>query len=513
MFYFSSLNLAVLLVFLVTTISFPLLAGGGGNSHAGCLHSYDRCSREALVQSFFPGSTNPDQELVLSDTSGKKRPFKQLASHVDNDVSDFSWDKVLFISSIGTFKPGIVWYGNYSEVQNFNEGAHITALEPEKSRFVATIAHWPHQKEGVVASLWLIVKSKGPPVPNSWYANPEKDRHKRYVAHIIHYWRINPPNCPALGGPVRMNGKSHPGECHHFEKPPLHDNEGEMRRPSWKGRLLDSLGFSHELRIPPLQGFLPKGGEVVGFMFSGYHNAMGVHSPKSGERPTIEERTNIVWYKLPSADGSIPGGVVDCHSDVDAPCVDGNNISDPIDPPVIVDPEPEPPGGGSSNSGSCGNAPNTCLEGDFHGHPPDTISEHLWTCRNRPHNGEVSCRASRSQFENNENLGACGGIVNTCSGGDFHPHPPETTREIIWTCRNREVKNDRHTGEIRCALNPGGEIRIVHATYSGNGSAGNSSNNTNATSTEPTTHDNFQCEMVEGISLCPNSETGEVFGF
>ena len=49
----------------------------------------------------------------------------------------------------------------------------------------------------------------------------------------------------------------------------LRDDEGELFWPAMKGRLTDVLGFNHDMRIPPLEGFIPKGGETVGFMLTG----------------------------------------------------------------------------------------------------------------------------------------------------------------------------------------------------------------------------------------------------
>ena len=52
--------------------------------------------------------------------------------------------------------------------------------------------------------------------------------------------------------------------------------------------------------------------------------------------------------------------------------------------------------------GKCDSLPNHCAAGDFHNHPPDTDTEYLWTCRNRPYvsrNGkkEIPCRAKKSE--------------------------------------------------------------------------------------------------------------------
>ena len=466
----------------------PQVSGGnGGNpriSDYKCLYEYNRCSRADLLKMLYPDSPNPDQQLVYFDPHNRKHTFKQLASHVDNDISDFSWDKVLFIGGgSGAYKSGIAWYRNY-DISTFQESSHITALEPEKGRFVATTAHWPYgQKPGegssshdYNAALWIIVKSKDLPVPRSWLKNPGADGHKRYIAHMLYGWRRSPPNCPALGGAMRVKNRPDSNECRIHgprKSESLQDNEGEFHYPPMKGRLWDIVTSTHDYRIPPLQGFLPSGGEVVGFLFSGYHSAMGVHSGYDGERPTIEERTNIVWYRFPSRDGSIQGGVVDCHSDVGAPCVEitasPEECGEEANPCTEEDPE------NPSGSTTCGKTANTCTSGSFHGHPPDTATEHRWTCRHVEGTpGGIPCNKLRSEDGDDENLGRCGNAADSCSGGDLHSHPPDTNSEIIWTCRNRGETytltngQERHGGEITCALSrSNGTIRAVDNGYTG----------------------------------------------
>ena len=90
-----------------------------------------------------------------------------------------------------------------------------------------------------------------------------------------------------------------------------------------KGRIWDTIGFAHDIRVPPIQGFIPKGGEVIGFMMTGssYRFYHGLRSREA--EPSSEVRTNIVWYRLPSKDGRIKGGIVGCHSDIGAPCEGG----------------------------------------------------------------------------------------------------------------------------------------------------------------------------------------------
>ncbi len=326
---FFKLQKFIILAFFIIFLPRDTWGNGGNPPGKRCYHAYNGCSLKELIKSYFPNSPNPHKELSFRDAHNRgPYKFRQLATYIDNDVSDFSWDKVLFIGG-GSYKPGMVWYGSCADISKWKEGAHFTAVEPKKGRFVATIAHWPFQTgkhpsnsaNDQNAVLWLIVKTKGSPVPKSWLKEPNKHKNKRYMAHMIYSWRRSPPNCPALGGAIRVNKRKHSGECR-FPRPKLSDKEGEAR---WQGmatqKILNALGFNHDMRIPPMQGFIPQGGEVVGFLMAGYHTKMGVHSGFAGETPSIEEKTNIVWYKLPSRDGKIKGGVVGCHSDIGASCV------------------------------------------------------------------------------------------------------------------------------------------------------------------------------------------------
>ena len=62
----------------------------------------------------------------------------------------------------------------------------------------------------------------------------------------------------------------------------------------------DSLG--RHTKRSPLQEWVPKSGEIVGFMVSGL--------ARNNADPNNRERSNIVWYRMPSLDGSVQGGQV-----------------------------------------------------------------------------------------------------------------------------------------------------------------------------------------------------------
>ena len=157
----------------------------------------------------------------------------------------------------------------------------------------------------------------------------------------------------------------------------------------------------------------------------------------------------------------------------------------------------------SPTSLRCGDRPNTCIGGQLHGHPSDSATEHRWTCYDS--NQKTRCHKLRSEDGNDDNLGRCGNIVNTCSGGDYNSHPTDTDRKVIWTCRNRGtyymMKDGRlrHSGEIRCA-EFNGEVRAVDsaptsATPSGTTPSGTTPSGTTPSGTTPsgtTPSGNFQ---------------------
>ena len=208
----------------------------------------------------------------------------------------------------------------------------------------------------------------------------------------------------------------------------------------------------------------PQPGEVIGFFVSTGGFTTGPQDIVPPGR-FIQERSNVAWIKLSDFHNNNTSGGEWIGSSNE---VVGGGGSGPITRP----PEIETPG-----NGMCGDKVNTCTSGVFHGHPPDTATEHRWICRSIPHSaGETQCHKSRLEDNGDENLGRCGGAANTCSGGDSHDHPPDTEGEIIWSCRNRDVTftmdngQEMHSGEIRCAVSTsGGEVRAVDWSYDGGG--------------------------------------------
>ena len=266
------------------------------------------------IKMVFP-DTDPKRPDVLRRKCGFKwmMEFKQLGGRTDNDVSDFSWDKVFFIGernyiadgkrSVRILKHGM-YYDNY-DVSTWKEDSEILEARPHQGYFKATTAHWPYDKHpehpadwahNHDAALWVVVKTRGRALGKHWFT-PEGQKYgeRKYIAHIIHGFRQNPPNWPATGGPQRRNGKI-----------------GEFHLPGLKHGW-HKLGFNHDCRIPPIEGFIPEPGDVVGFFLSGYHNAMGVHKVYE-DKPSCRNRTNIIWYEIPE-EGKKKGKIIASFSD------------------------------------------------------------------------------------------------------------------------------------------------------------------------------------------------------
>ena len=86
----------------------------------------------------------------------------------------------------------------------------------------------------------------------------------------------------------------------------------------------DRKCLADHFKVKPLNTFYPKGGEIVGFFVSTL--ARGRIFGSNGK-----ERSNIVWYELPSIDGKIKGRMVARSEFKKTPC-----------PPKKEEPKPEP---------------------------------------------------------------------------------------------------------------------------------------------------------------------------
>ena len=112
--------------------------------------------------------------------------------------------------------------------------------------------------------------------------------------------------------------------------------------------------------------------------------------------------------------------------------------------------------------GRCGNIKNSCAAGTFHGHPPDSNTHYLWTCRSIPHinpNREVGCSISKPQSPTppppqpqttQKIIGRCSNTKNSCAAGTFHNHPPDTSTHYRWTCRS--IPHTNPNREVGCSI-------------------------------------------------------------
>ena len=358
-----------------------------------------------------PGSDNPGNGIT-----------------VDNDISDFSWSKVVWLNS--------------HDVSNWKEASKISSVDVKQNGQVC-IDHtkkgrWPAGNPlgggALEGNPYIIVKIEG-----TYYA-------------ATYEW-LRPGQVCKLGhaGPLSVTYSGEHSIGKHTKKSPLKD-------------------------------LALKGGEVIGFMVSGLarHNT----------NPNIRERSDIVWYKLPPADGVSQGEKIGTYSDssnnvnccpppnkfgivqkvaratedlfktdpsqftqhvaqclkvtdrrwgrrrndsgtisFDVVAYNVSNNSTPYSVDIILGgrgPDPKLhwsqhgkvggswlPVTGSCIldedtddtviEGVCSDLPNKCIAGDFHNHPKDSDTEYLWTCRNRPHvrykgKRETPCRASKSDI-------------------------------------------------------------------------------------------------------------------
>ena len=251
------------------------------------------------LRAWLPLTKDP-QTLIQRDAWKRTYEFSQI--QVDNDVSDFSWEKVVFVSA-DSVKNNQIY--PIEDVSKWKEDSRFIEFQPHKMKI--SNAHWPDMTiwsppVPFIAAFWLIVKSKK---PLEHLKNPSKDGHKRYYARFFGYLHSRHAN------KFRREGKN-----------TIVDFGGNYF--SNAANLLDNIGFGHELRYAPLLGFAPQGGEVVGFMATGVGGKLSFCCGPEKRRPiTIKAKTNIVWYRLPSRDGKVKGAVVGCYSSVDSLCVNG----------------------------------------------------------------------------------------------------------------------------------------------------------------------------------------------
>ena len=255
------------------------------------------------------------------------------SNSVDNDVSDFSWDKIQWLDP---------------DISKWAETSRITSVKVTDKDGIC-IDHtkrgkWPvrePKQEGNVRSEgnpWVIVKLNG-----------------RYYAGTYE-WLRSGQECKLghVGGIAKI-----------YDGP-------------------DSIG--RHVKRPPLQHWIPKGGDVVGFMVS-------PHARWHTRDAKVRERSNIQWYRLPATDGT--GGEMLGSS----PSNGGTTRED-----IIL--------------GECnvwrGRSDESCKAGKFHAPPPHTKTEYRWTCQNIPHkkSTQTGKRHKRCSYPKEPEFGVLGRFMN-----------------------------------------------------------------------------------------------------
>ncbi len=92
-----------------------------------------------------------------------------------------------------------------------------------------------------------------------------------------------------------------------------------------------------------------------------------------------------------------------------------------------------------------GESDSSCRQGKFHPHPPDTTREHLWTCRNIPHDGEIQCKEFKSGDSTSNQTSS------VCSPDQKLPHWKEIKGKCLPSCglaKNIYCKKNACRGKI-----------------------------------------------------------------
>ena len=221
-----------------------------------CLSLFSvNCSMDEDIESQFYSSEDDNSDTSDdegSDSEGDNEDGSDTEDGNDTEVSDFAWTEVTWLRD--------------QNVSEWEESSEITSVEVRSDGSIC-IDHtergqWPSQNvEDVTVdgNPWIIVKLDG-----------------QYYASTYEWLR-----------PGQLCKLEHTGSI-----AALYDSE-------------DSLG-SH-IKISPLSQWVPQGGEVVGFMVSGL-------ARHQSTVPNVRKRTNIQWYRLPSADGLIEGEMLHATS-------------------------------------------------------------------------------------------------------------------------------------------------------------------------------------------------------
>ena len=322
---------------------------------------------------------------------------------VDNNVSDFSWSKVSWLNS-----------HNVSN-SDWDETSHITSVDVRQDGKIC-IDHtkkndWPGAfpfgagTNEVVGNPYLIVKVNG-------------------IYYIGSYeWLKSNQECKlGIDGPLST----------------VYSGE-------------DSIGA--KIGGFPFSNLTLEGGEVVGFMVSGL--------ARDHVTPNVKERSNIIWYKLPPADGTSKGEAVGAYGD------DGNCCPPPEELDIVEKVARETNSLFETDPAEFTKKVAQCLKDiderwglrrdDSNVILRDMVAYRVGGEDKNPYNVDIVQIAGNTHVQwlktgrvggtlvsvsgdcvlDNVEEGECDDLPNHCKAGDFHNHPPDTDAEYLWTCRNR----------------------------------------------------------------------------
>lgn len=346
------------------------------------------------------------------------KSFTNTEDSSDNNVSDFAWSKVTFLK--GT---NISRWSETSPIRSVEVSNNGICIDhPKNGQWTGKVAIPPASGESPLrleANHWIVVKKGG-----------------KYYAGTYEWIRNGGQRCK-LGGGLR--------------------------------KIYHELG-ADQINVHPLnKKWVPKGGDVVGFMASGL-----ARNNVRNER----ERTNIQWYRLPSIDGSIQGQMLGSFSQGSNQGSSKYNCCPPPNRFDIVQRVASETGDlYKTDVQQFTQKVAECLK-DVDRHwgrrlndsgvlGKDTVAYYVqgsdipysidivrgaatdnpvlhWNIQE--HNGvrgqvggtwvEVTGQCILNDSSTQITIGKCSRTPNTCEAGIFHPHPEDSDTHYLWTCRN-----------------------------------------------------------------------------
>ena len=87
--------------------------------------------------------------------------------------------------------------------------------------------------------------------------------------------------------------------------------------------------------------------------------------------------------------------------------------------------------------------------------PTDTTTYHKWTCRRNNVSSTGSGTCQKAIPATQKIIGRCSSTQkNSCTAGTFHPHPPDSNTQYLWTCRS--IPHTSPNREVSCDFPKGG---------------------------------------------------------